>query len=55
LFVIDPAGVVFWSYLSPKEVNPGADGILAALEELKTTEKLKAPGKLKAPVAGAPR
>jgi peroxiredoxin len=34
LFVIDPAGTVFWSYLSPKEVNPGADGILEALEEL---------------------
>jgi len=49
LFVIDREGVVFWSYLSPKEVNPGADGILAALEEL------TAAGKLKAPVAGAPR
>jgi peroxiredoxin (alkyl hydroperoxide reductase subunit C) len=35
LFVIDPDGTVFWSYLSPKEVNPGAEGILAALEELK--------------------
>jgi hypothetical protein len=27
-------GVIFWSYVSPIEVNPGADGILAALEEL---------------------
>ena len=36
LFVIDPDGTVFWSYLSPKEGNPGADGILTALEELKT-------------------
>jgi peroxiredoxin len=35
LFVIDADGVIFWSHLSPKEVNPGADGILAALEELK--------------------
>src|SRR6478672_4693656 len=34
LFVIDPAGVVSWSYVSPTEVNPGADGILLALEEL---------------------
>jgi peroxiredoxin len=34
LFVIDPAGVIRWSYLSPIEVNPGADGILAALESL---------------------
>ncbi|MEA2557387.1 MAG: hypothetical protein QOG88_925 [Actinomycetota bacterium] len=34
LFVLDPAGVISWSYLSPSEVNPGADGILRALEEL---------------------
>jgi peroxiredoxin len=34
LFVIDTDGKVFWSYLSPKDVNPGADGILKALEEL---------------------
>jgi peroxiredoxin len=34
LFVIDRDGKVFWSYLSPKEVNPGADGILSALEEM---------------------
>jgi peroxiredoxin len=33
LFVVDRAGVVAWSYLSPRDVNPGADGILAALEE----------------------
>jgi peroxiredoxin len=32
LFVIDPEGVVRWSYLSPMGVNPGADGILDALE-----------------------
>jgi peroxiredoxin len=34
LFVIDPEGTVFWSYVSPIGVNPGADGILAALEDL---------------------
>jgi peroxiredoxin len=34
LFVLDGAGVIRWSYLSPVTVNPGADGILAALEEL---------------------
>jgi len=34
LFVIDPDGQVFWSYASPEGVNPGADGILAALDEL---------------------
>jgi peroxiredoxin len=32
LFVIDPEGIVRWSYLSPMGVNPGADGILDALE-----------------------
>jgi peroxiredoxin len=35
LFVIDAEGVVAWSYLSPLAVNPGADGILEALEKLK--------------------
>ena len=34
LFVIDGAGIIRWSYLSPIDVNPGADGILAALEEI---------------------
>jgi peroxiredoxin len=35
LFVLDEKGVVRWSYLSPYGVNPGADGILSALEQLK--------------------
>jgi peroxiredoxin len=34
LFVIDRKGVIFWSYRSPIAVNPGADGILEALEQL---------------------
>jgi peroxiredoxin len=34
LFVIDREGIIFWSYLSPIAVNPGADGILDALERL---------------------
>jgi peroxiredoxin len=34
LFVIDAEGVIHWSYVSPVGVNPGADGILSALEEL---------------------
>jgi len=34
LFVIDGNGKISWSYLSPVGVNPGADGILTALEEL---------------------
>jgi len=36
LFVIDADGVVRWSYVSPVGVNPGADGILEALEKLGT-------------------
>jgi peroxiredoxin len=34
LFVIDRDGVVGWNYLSPIGVNPGADGIFAALDAL---------------------
>jgi len=34
LYVIDSDGIVHWSYVSPVGVNPGADGILRALEEL---------------------
>jgi peroxiredoxin len=34
LFVLDGDGVVRWSYVSPVGINPGADGILEALEEL---------------------
>ena len=34
LFVIDKDGVIRWSYVSPVGVNPGADGILTALEQL---------------------
>lgn len=36
LYVIDGTGTIRWSYLSPEGVNPGADGILAALESLPT-------------------
>jgi len=34
LFVLDAAGIIRWSHVSPLGVNPGADGILKALEEL---------------------
>ena len=44
LFVIDGAGVIRWSYVSPVGVNPGADGILDALERLAAS----------APTAGGP-
>jgi peroxiredoxin len=38
LFVIDAGGVIRWSYVSPLGVNPGAEGILAALEALQREE-----------------
>lgn len=34
LFVIDAEGLIRWSYVSPVGINPGADGILRALEDL---------------------
>jgi peroxiredoxin len=34
LFVLDKQGVIRWSYVSPVGINPGADGILTALEAL---------------------
>jgi peroxiredoxin len=34
LFVLDGDGIIRWSYCSPIDVNPGADGILSALESL---------------------
>jgi peroxiredoxin len=39
LFVLDKDGIITWSYLSPVAVNPGADGILEALEGLNKQEK----------------
>jgi len=38
LFVLDRNGVIFWSYCSPIAVNPGADGILGALERMEKQE-----------------
>jgi peroxiredoxin (alkyl hydroperoxide reductase subunit C) len=32
--VIDADGIIRWSYVSPVGVNPGADGILRALEDI---------------------
>lgn len=34
LFVIDGAGIIRWSFVSPLGINPGADGILDALDKL---------------------
>jgi peroxiredoxin len=41
LFVINAEGIIHWSYVSPVGVNPGADGILNALEELQTQKEAK--------------
>jgi peroxiredoxin len=38
LFVVDGDGVIVWTYVSPRNVNPGADGILRALEGLSRKE-----------------
>jgi peroxiredoxin len=40
LYVIDGDGIVRWSYVSPVGLNPGADGILRALENLGTESAL---------------
>lgn len=42
LFVIDADGTIQWSYCSPVGVNPGADGILSALESLPADARLRA-------------
>ncbi len=34
LFVVDKNGTIRWSYCSPVAVNPGAEGILQALDDL---------------------
>ena len=38
LFVLDRHGTIAWSYCSPITVNPGANGILDALEKLSDQE-----------------
>lgn len=38
LFVIDATGIIHWSYVSPIGINPGADGILDALESMPAPE-----------------
>lgn len=42
LFVLDEQGIIRWNYLSPAGLNPGADGILAALEKLDSPKHPKA-------------
>ena len=40
LFVIDADGKIHWSFVSPIGVNPGADGILSALEDLQNKKPI---------------
>lgn len=42
LFVIDAEGMIRWSYLSPLDANPGAEGLLDALEALVSKRKVAA-------------
>lgn len=39
LYIIDEKGIIRWNYLSPVGINPGADGILDALDEMKDGKK----------------
>ena len=55
LFVIDDEGAIAWSYLSPVGVNPGADGVLRALESLKgsgDSSSTRKPDERHAPTSG---
>jgi peroxiredoxin len=39
LFVLDEQGIIQWSYLSPDGINPGADGIMDALDAMSAGKK----------------
>ncbi len=39
LFIIDEHATIAWSHLSPVAVNPGADGILDALDQMPNLEQ----------------
>ena len=39
LFIVDENGMIAWSHLSPVAVNPGADGILDALDQMPSPEQ----------------
>jgi peroxiredoxin len=43
LFVVDGAGAIFWSEIAPVDVNPGAAGVLDALERLKRHDSASTP------------
>jgi len=39
IFIVDEHGTIAWSHLSPVAVNPGADGILDALDQMPNLEQ----------------
>ncbi len=39
IYLIDEEGKIVWNYLSPVGVNPGVDGVLDALDQLKNDKK----------------
>lgn len=39
IYLIDEEGKIVWNYLSPVGVNPGIDGVLDALDQLKNDKK----------------
>jgi peroxiredoxin len=41
IFAINADGLIHWSYVSPVGVNPGASGILSALEEMQAKQEEK--------------
>ena len=40
LYVLDEKGIIRWNYLSPVGINPGADGIINALEDLDKSKSI---------------
>ena len=52
MFVIDADGIIRWSYLSDVGQNPGADGVLAALEELTRLPHVAQDATIDAPETG---
>jgi peroxiredoxin len=55
LFVVDGKGVIQWSYLSPLGVNPGAEGILAALDRMVAGDEKSSRREKEVPVSAAAR
>lgn len=41
LYVINEDGMIIWNYLSPIDINPGADGILQVLEKSETLKTIE--------------